>query len=226
MEEITKKLFSLRDGKYADFHSSLVPTAGKERIIGVRSPLLRAYAKELIKSGKAEAFLAELPHEYLDENTLHSMILASEKKDIERAIYEVERFLPCVDNWATCDVLVPDVFRKYPEKVYPKVKEWLASPHTYTKRFALVVMLSDFLDENFKPEMLELPLAIESGDYYVDMAVAWYYSFALIKRYEETIPYFENRRMDEWLHNKSIQKALESFRVPEERKNYLRSLKV
>lgn len=226
MDEVREKLFLMRDAKYADFHSALVPTAEKTKIIGVRSPQLRALAKELIQNGGAELFLSELPHEYLDENTLHAMIVSSEKKDVDRAIYEVERFLPYVDNWASCDVLVPKVFAKHSEKVFGYVEKWLASPHTYTKRFALVVMLSDYLDGAFKPEMLEAPLAIKSGDYYVDMAAAWYYSFALIKQYDAALPLFTERRIDKWVHNKAIGKAIESFRVPKERKDFLRSLKV
>lgn len=226
MDEIRDYLFSCADEKYAKFMSSLVPTASPEAIIGVRSPVLRAYAKELIKSGKSEGFVLSLPHKYLDENTLHAMIIASEKKDIDKAMREVEAFLPYLDNWASCDIMVPRAFSKYPDKVLERVKIWLESPHTYTKRFALVVLLSNYLDENFTPEILELACGISDGDYYVDMAAAWFYSFALIKRYDEALPLFTERRLPKWVHNKSIQKARESYRISDERKEYLKSMKI
>ncbi len=226
MNEIRDYLFSVRDEGYARFTSSLVPNISEKCIIGVRSPLLKRYAKELIKSGKSALFLDSLPHEYLDENTLHAMMISSEKKDIEAAIKNVEAFLPYLDNWASCDIMVPKVFSKYPEKVLEYVKKWLWSPHTYTKRFALVVLLSNYLDKHFTPEILELPMSIPAGDYYVDMAAAWFYSYALIKRYDETVPIFLEGRLTRWVHNKSIQKARESYRVSDERKAYLKSLKV
>ncbi len=226
MESVFEKLMLLRDEKYAQFTSKLIPNTAREKIIGVRSPALRSFAKELISSGAAADFLLSLPHTYHDENVLHAMIVANEKKDIERALFEVERFLPYVDNWAVGDVFVPKVFAKYPDIVYKKVKEWLTSTHTYTVRFALVVMLSIFLEDDFKEEMLALPARIVTEEYYVNMAIAWYYSFALIKQYDSTLPYFTEKRLGTWVHNKSIQKACESYRISDERKSYLRTLKV
>lgn len=226
MNEIRESLLMQKDEKYADFTSSLLPYTPRERIIGVRSPILRKIAKELISSGMSGDFVSNLPHMYHDENLLHAMLISSEKKDIEKAICEVEAFLPYVENWAVCDILVPKVFLNHPEKVYKKLKEWLQSAHTYTVRFAFVVLLTCFLDDSFDEQILKIASEVRSEEYYVNMAKAWFFSFAIIKRPKETLPYFEDVRLDKWVHNKSIQKAIESYRVSAEQKEYLRSLKL
>lgn len=224
-EEIRKELFLMQDRKYRDFQSRLMPTVDPERMIGVRTPALRKLAKEMGKSGDSASFLAELPHRYFDENQLHAFLL-SEMKDFPRCMEEVERFLPYIDNWATCDQLSPKVFRKHRNELLLRIPEWIRSKETYTIRFGIGMLMQHFLDEDFDPAYLEMVAALRSEEYYVNMMIAWYFATALAKQYDAALPLMENRRLSDWTHNKAIQKALESFRVTPEHKEVLRSLRV
>lgn len=226
MEQITRQLFEMQDLKYRDFNAKLIPGTEKERIIGVRTPDLRKYAKKLYKSGEWKEFVRELPHTYHEENALHGYILGEIKTDYEEMMEELERFLPYVENWAVCDTISPKIFRKYPDRVYEKIQQWVKSGHVYTVRFGVVTLLQFFLDENFDPQMLELAAGIHREEYYIKIAVAWYFSTALAKQYEAALPLLESRTLDPWIQNKTIQKAIESYRIREEQKQYLRTLKV
>lgn len=222
---IEEKLFELQDKEYAAFQSKLTPGVLEESFIGVRVPECRKLAKEIYKSGDYQDFIGSLPHRYYDENMLHGLII-SEYKDYESCIKEVETFLPYVDNWAVCDIMSPKVFKKNKDKLIDKIKEWSASEHTYTCRFGMEMLMSHFLDEDFKSEYLEIPAAVRSEEYYVNMMTAWFFATALAKQWEAAIPYIEAKRLDVWTHNKTIQKACESYRVSDEHKNILRSLKI
>jgi len=224
MDDVRMRLFELRDENYRGFQSKLIPTVDPERVIGVRTPALRSLAKELLKSGRAEGFLAELPHSYFDEDQLHAFII-SEIKDFGRCAAETERFLPFIDNWATCDQLTPAVFGKDPERLLSHIRKWLRSGHTYAVRFAVGMLMKHYLDDAFDDEYPALAASACSDEYYINMMVAWYFATALAKQYEAVLPYFEERRLPEWTHRKAIQKAVESRRISEERKNYLRSLR-
>ncbi len=226
MEEITKGLFALQDEEYRAFHSKLMPQISPERIIGVRTPKLRAYAREVAKMSCAKEFLEELPHFYYEENNLHGALLSLFYKDVEEYLFQVEKFLPYIDNWATCDMMAPKVFKKNLPLVYEKVKGWLKSGQTYTVRFGIVTLLGYFLDDAFLPEMLSLVAGVESEEYYVKMAVAWYFSIALVKQYDTAIGYFTNPVLEPWTHNKALQKATESLRIDRRTKEYLKSLKI
>ena len=226
MEQITKELFVLRDEGYHAFHKKLIPEIAEEKIIGIRMPVLRAYAKQLAKQDVAYEFLQELPHTYYEEYNLHGALLSLLYKDVEVYLRELEKLLPYVDNWATCDMMGPKVFKKNLPLVYAYVKKWIASEQTYTVRFGIVTLLGYFLEESFDEEMLELVAGIQSEEYYIKMAVAWYFSMALVKQYEVTIPYIEKKVLPDWIHNKTIQKAIESLQIDGEKKAYLRSLKV
>ncbi|MGE4483485.1 MAG: DNA alkylation repair protein [Oscillospiraceae bacterium] len=226
MEKILKRLFDLQDPGYRDFSAKLIPNIDKETIIGVRSPALRNYAKELSKDPDRFDFLRELPHRYFEENNLHASLIGAVSRDIETVMAYLEEFLPYIDNWATCDTSAPKIFKKYPVEVYEKCRLWIKSGHTYTVRFAVVTLLEFFLDDNFQPEMLALVADVKSGEYYINMAVAWYFSFALIKQYETALPLIESRTLSKWVQNKSIQKAIESYRISDERKAYLKTLKI
>ena len=222
---IRETLFSLREEKYAAFQAKLIPNVAPERVIGVRTPALRKLAKTLRGSGQAEEFLKALPHEFFEENNLHAFLLC-EMKDFEACVQAVEDFLPYVDNWATCDQMSPGVFRQNKQALLPPIRRWIASEQCYTRRFGIGMLMSHFLDEDFREEYLSLVSDIRSEEYYVNMMIAWYFATALAKQYEAALPYLENRRLAPWVHNKAIQKALESFRVSDEHKNYLRTLKI
>lgn len=225
MLKITEELFSLRDEAYHAFHKKLIPTVPEEKIIGVRTPALRAYAKALSKRPEVYDFLQELPHEYYEEYNLHGALLSHLYKDVESYLIELEKLLPYVDNWATCDMIGPKVFKKNLPLVYNYVKKWIASGETYTIRFGIVTLLGYFLEEGFEKEMLDLAAGIRSEEYYVKMAVAWYFSMALVKQYDATIPYIEGKVLPQWTHNKAIQKAVESYQISKEIKEYLKTLK-
>ena len=226
MDRITKELFALRDASYWEFHKKLIPEIPEELIIGVRTPALRAYAKELVKREEAYAFLQELPHKYYEENNLHGALLSLLYKDVESYLMELEKFLPYVDNWATCDMMGPKVFKKNLPLVYEHVKKWIASEEIFTVRFGVVTLLGYFLEDSFETEMLDLAAGISKDAYYIKMAVAWYFSMALVKQYDATLPYIKNQVLDPWTHNKAIQKAMESRQILPETKDYLRKLKV
>lgn len=225
-----EELFGLQDVKYRDFQKKLIPTVDPDSVIGVRTPELRKLAKQLARlrtskeAADVEAFLKELPHEYFDENQLHAFII-SEDKDYERCMSEVEEFLPYVDNWATCDQLSPKVFRKNKDGLLLHVRKWLKSDRTYTVRFAIGMLMQHFLDDDFNTEYPELVAKVKSEEYYVNMMIAWYFATALAKQYDAVIPYIEKQKLDVWTHNKTIQKARESYRITQEQKEYLKTLK-
>lgn len=224
---ITDGLFALKDENYRRFHAKLIPDIPIDNIIGVRTPVLRKYAKEVAKLPEANIFLESLPHSYYEENNLHGALLSLlYPKDIIAFMEQLERFLPYVDNWATCDMLSPKIFKKHLSYVYERVQKWLQSDAVYTIRFGIVTLLGFYLDNAFEPEMLQLVANVRSEEYYVNMAVAWYFSMALVKQYDATLPYIQNRVLEPWTHNKSIQKAIESRRIPQETKAYLRGLKI
>lgn len=224
---ITGGLFALKDENYRRFHAKLIPDIPIDNIIGVRTPVLRKYAKEVAKLPETNIFLESLPHIYYEENNLHGALLSLlYPKDIIAFMEQLEHFLPYVDNWATCDMLSPKIFKKHLSYVYERVQKWLQSDAVYTIRFGIVTLLGFYLDDAFEPEMLQLVANVRSEKYYVNMAVAWYFSMALVKQYDATLPYIQNRVLEPWTHNKSIQKAIESRRIPQETKAYLRGLKI
>ena len=217
------KLLAVKDAEYKEFQAKLVPNIPPETMIGVRTPQLRAIAKELFESGDRERFLSDLPHAYYEENLIHFFVLAM-LKDFDECVRAVEAFLPYVDCWPVSDQATPKAFKKNHAKLLPYIRKWIASEHVYTARFGLRMLMNEFLGEDFREEYLALAASKEGEDYYLKMMIAWFFATALAKRYEETVPYFEDRRLDEWVHKKAIQKALESYRVTEEHKAYLRSL--
>lgn len=225
MKKVIEALFLNQDLKYRDFHSSLVPNVDKDRFIGVRTPILRSIAKDMIKDGSYKEFINDLPHYYYEENTLHSCIL-SLYKDLDELLIELDKFLPYIDNWATCDLLRPKAFEKDHDRILDKVKEWIHTKDVYSIRFGVVTLLSFYLDDYFSDEINDIVLNINSSEYYINMAIAWYFSYALIKQYDRTINIFKEKRLNKWIHNKSIQKAIESYRIDKDKKNYLRSLKI
>ncbi len=223
--DITLKLFEMQDIKYRDFTSKLIPNVSPKSMIGVRLPQVKKLAKELYKSGEYINFINTLPHTYFEEYHLHCYII-SEIKDFEAFVIELEKLLPYIDNWSVCDSLRPKCFAKNKEKALNNINNWLLSEHIYTQRFAIEMLMVHYLNADFKPEYLELVSKVEGEDYYLKMMVAWYFATALAKQYEATLPYIENHLIqDRWTHNKAIQKALESYRVTNEHKAHLKSLK-
>lgn len=221
---VRKELFSLQDVSYRDFQSSLIPGISKKSFIGVRLPEVRKIAKRMLKEAQTSIFLRDLPHIYHDENMLHA-ILISEIKDYEGCIKAVDNFLPYVNNWAVCDSISPKVFKKNKDLLLKKIKKWSLSEDTYTRRFGIKMLMTHFLDEDFKVEYLELSSKVSLEDYYVKMMVAWFFATALAKQWDATVSYIENARLDIWVHNKTIQKACESNRITLEKKKYLKTLK-
>ena len=210
---------------YAAFQRKLLPTIPAEKIHGVRTPALRKYAKELSRRKDAGAFLEILPHESFEEDQLHAFIL-SEMKDPSECMEELERFLPYIDNWATCDQLSPKCFRKYPESLPQKIREWMAAEETYVIRFGIGMLMQHFLDDRFDPVYLQQVSEVQSQEYYVNMMIAWYFATALAKQTEAALPYLEQYQLDPWVHNKTIQKAVESYRISDPLKEYIRTLRV
>ncbi len=223
--EILKTLFALQDLKYRDFQAKLMPTVDPETVIGVRTPELRRLAKEYAKTPESREFLKLLPHRYYEENNLHGFLLET-VKDYGQAMEYVENFLPYINNWATCDMVCPKVFGKHRPELLEKIRVWIASGETYTVRFGLGMLMRFYLDEAFRPEYLELAASLRSEEYYVNMMTAWYFATALAKQYGAALPYLQERRLDPWTHNKTIQKALESRRISEEQKTCLRALRI
>ena len=209
MTPIQSELFALQDKKYRDFHAGLLPTVPKETIIGIRKPAIRGYARKLAGTPEAAEFMRTLPHEYFDENDLHGMLI-NEIKDYSEAVAALDVFLPYVDNWATCDLIRPLPFNE----------------HTYTCRFGMEMLMTHYLDAEFETEYLDWAADIRSEEYYLRMMQAWFFATALAKQYDAALPYIENRRLDKWTHNKSIQKSIESYRVSDEHKAYLRGLRI
>lgn len=222
--EIQKELFSLQDKEYMKFLSKLTPNVSEDTIIGVRIPEIRKLAKKLVKNNEYEDFLKELPHKYYDENLLHGAII-SENKDFENCIELLNSFLPFVDNWAVCDTISPKIFKKHKKELIEKIKEWSQSDKTYTCRFGVEMLMTHFLDKDFKKEYLEIVANIHSEEYYVKMVIAWFFATALTKQWDYAVIYLENNKLDVWVHNKTIQKARESLRILEDKKGYLKGLK-
>lgn len=223
-EEIINNLNSLSDSKYRDFQIKLIPGKTSDQMIGVRTPDLRSYAKELSKRDDISDFLNNLPHKYFDENQLHAFVI-SLMKDYDKCMCEVERFLPYVDNWATCDQMSPKIFKKNREKLLEKIRDWIASDKTYTIRFGIKMLMEHFLDDDFDLQYPDMVASVRSEEYYVNMMIAWYFATALAKQYDSILPYIEEKRLDTWTHNKAIQKSIESYRITDDQKSYLRSLK-
>ena len=223
-DDIRIELSNLQDLKYRDLQITTIPSVASGRITGVRTPQLRALAKELSKREDISLFLEDLPHKLFEEDQLHAFILSG-MKDAEECIRLVDKFLPYVDNWATCDQMSPKVFKKNKKLLLEYVNTWIKSDKTYVKRFAIGMLMEHFLDEDFKPSYLSKVAKIRSDEYYVNMMIAWYFATALAKQYDRTLPFIEEQKLDKWTHNKSIQKAVESYRITPEQKEYLKTLR-
>lgn len=223
--ELITKLYSFQDLKYRKMQISIIPSIDSESIIGVRTPELKSMAKNLLKTGEYKSFLEELPHTYFEENQLHAFIISG-MKDLSECLEALEKFLPYVDNWATCDQMSPKIFKKHKEVLLTYIKKWIESNHPYTIRFGVEMLMAHFLDDDFDSVYPEMVSTIRSEEYYVNMMIAWYFATALAKQYESVLPFIEKKRLDDWTHNKAIQKCVESRRITEEHKIYLKSLKV
>ena len=228
IEEIKDYLLKNQDLQYKQFHSSLMPTINSEVVIGIKVPILRNYTKELLKKYDIQSFIPffkDLPHQYYEENNIHAFLI-EKINNYDECLFQLEQFLPYIDNWATCDMLNPKVFSKNKDKLLKKINEWIKSSHTYTIRFGIGMLMRYFLDKDFNSSYLELVYSIKSEEYYVNMMKAWFFATALTKQYDATLPIIQNKKLDIWTHNKAIQKAIESFRVPAEHKQYLKTLKI
>ena len=223
--DLHKKLYSLQDMKYRDMQIRIIPTINPESVIGVRTPELKRMATDVLKAGDYQEFLNELPHKYFEENQLQAFIISG-IKDLNECMEELEKFLPYVDNWTTCDQMSPKIFRKHRKELLTHIKKWIKAEKTYTVRFGVGMLMEHFLDEEFDPEYPAMVAEIRSEEYYVNMMIAWYFATALAKQYESVLPYLEQKRLDDWTHNKAIQKSVESRRITEEQKIYLKSLKL
>mgnify|MGYP000893754687 CR=1 FL=1 len=229
IEEVQKgvrqELFELQDLKYRDFHAKLIPTMEKEKIIGVRTPALRGFAKKFGKTEESKLFIKKLPHQYYEENNLHGLLI-EQIKDYDECLVELKRFLPYIDNWATCDLLALRLVKKHLDVFIKEIYKFMESEHTYIIRFGISMLMKYYLEDEFKIEYPDKVADIRSEEYYVNMMRAWYFATALAKQYEQIIPFVEKKRLDVWTHNKTIQKAIESYRITDEQKTYLRTLKI
>ena len=223
--DLHRKLYDLQDLKYRDMQIKIIPTVEPESVIGVRTPELKSIAKDILKDGNYKGFLEELPHRYFEENQLHAFIISG-IKDLNECMEDLETFLPYVDNWATCDQMSPKIFKKHKDVLFSRIKEWVNSEKTYAVRFGVGMLMEHFLDDDFDLLYPELVAKLRSEEYYVNMMIAWYFATALAKQYESILPFIEEKKLDNWTHNKAIQKSLESKRITEEQKLYLKSLKV
>jgi len=226
IEQLRAELFHLQDTEYRAFHSKLMPTIDPDTIIGVRTPALRALARKLqtVPGIDLDVFKANLPHKYYEENNLHAFLI-EQCRDYDTCIWELDCFLPYVDNWATCDMMRPKCFKKHTKELLGKIEQWLSSAHTYTVRFAIEMLMVYFLEENFDPKYLAMVAAVQSDEYYINMMIAWYFATALAKQWDSTLPYLTEERLPLWVHNKTIQKAIESYRITQEQKEMLRRLR-
>ena len=224
-EEIQKELFVLCDDKYKELQKKIIPTVQPDTIIGVRTPELRKYARQLLKRDDLNDFIHDLPHRYFDENQLHAFTISG-IKDYGICIDEVNRFLPYIDNWATCDQMSPKVFAKHKKELLEQIVKWMGSKETYTVRFGIGMLMQHFLDEDFDIKYPEMVAKIRSDEYYVNMMTAWYFATALAKQYDAVIPFIQGQKLEKWTHNKAIQKSVESYRISDEQKVYLKSLKI
>lgn len=225
MKEIIGFLYENQDEKYRDFQAKLIPDIDKTTVIGVRTPVLKGYAVQLVKEGRADEFISVLPHKYFEENQLHAFIISREG-NFEKCIEETEAFLPFVDNWATCDQLRPKCFAKNKTELLKYIDKWINSGETYKVRFAIGMLMCHFLDDDFNESYLKTVSAVKSDEYYINMMIAWFFATALAKQYEKTLPFIENKALDKWTHNKAIQKAVESYRITDEQKEYLKTFKI
>ena len=220
--KILKSLYAVADVEYRNFQSALIPTINKKSVIGVRTPILRKMACDMVKSGEYKDFISRLPHKYFEENQLHAFII-SLIKDFDIGVYEISRFLPYIDNWATCDQMSPKVFVKNTDKLLPYIKKWIKSKHVYTVRFGVLCLMRYFLDDKFDVKYLDIVAKIKSNEYYVNMMRAWYFATAVAKHFDDVLPYLQ--KLDDWTRGRTIQKALESYRVTDVHKQKLRLLK-
>ena len=223
--EICGELFEMADSVYKDFHSKLIPTVDNDRIIGVRTPDLRKYAKTLKNSEKRLSFLDCLPHNFYDENNLHAFLIEQEK-DFSSCVAELNRFLPYVDNWATCDMMNPKVLKTDKSALLREIKKWIVKDDIYSVRFGLKMLMDHFLDEDFSADYLELAASVKSDEYYINMMISWFFATALTKRYEETLPFIIDKRLSKFCHNKTISKACDSFRIAKKNKEYLKTFRI
>ena len=221
-KEIRDTLLLMGEDEYKDFSSKLMPTVDKERVIGIRTPVLRAFAKKLCDY---EYFLNDLPHKYFEEDNLHAFLIEREKS-FDKCIERLNDFLPYVNNWATCDCMKPKVLKKDLKELLKHIKIWISSNDTYTVRYAINLLMSFYLDDEFDKEYLSVVAEVKSNEYYINMMRAWYFATALAKKYDSTLPYLEKNLLDVWTHNKTIQKAIESLRISKDKKDYLRTLKI
>lgn len=225
MNNLQKELLKISDAGYAKFQSKLTLGIEPELFLGVRVPVLRKFAKSYIKTKESKIFLNELPHKYYDENMLHALLI-SEIKDFDQIIFNLNKFLPYVDNWAVCDIMSPKALKKHKTKLIESIEQWIKSKETYTCRFGIEMLMSFYLDDDFNESYLKLVSKVKSNEYYVNMMVAWFFATALAKKWDATIPYIESNCLDRWTHNKTIQKAIESYRISDDQKQYLRRLKI
>lgn len=221
-DKIISDLLNMRDEKFAHFTASLMPTTKSQNVIGIRTPVLRKHAQSLQHS---ENFLRDLPHTYFEENQIHAFIL-SDIRDFEKCVKQVDAFLPYIDNWATCDQLIPKTFAKNLDKLLPWIDKWIKSNHTYTVRFAIGLLMRFYLGENFNDKYATMIIKIKSDEYYINMMRAWYFATALAKNWNKVVAIIENKKLDTWTHNKTIQKAIESFRITDKQKQYLKKFKI
>jgi len=224
LNQIKSDLFGMQDAKYKEFHTKLIPTVDKDTIIGVRIPDLRKMAKELSKNEDIDIFLNILPHQYYEENNLNAFIIETEK-NYDKCVEKINTFLPFVNNWATCDSMRPKVFSKNTDKLIAEIEKWIKSKKTYTVRFGIECLMTYYLDKEFNEKYIQSVCDIQSEEYYINMMRAWYFATALAKQYDSTVKYIENKKLDTWTHNKTIQKAIESHRITKEQKTYLKTLK-
>lgn len=224
-EYIRERLFQLQDLSYRDFNAKLIPNVDKNKVIGIRTPNLRKLAKELANTEQGQEFIKILPHKYHEENCLHSFII-EQIKDYDKCVAEIDRFLPYIDNWSTCDCLSPKAFSKNKDRLITEIKRWISDEKTFTIRFGVGMLMRYFLDEAYDPIYPEMVAGIRSEEYYVNMMLAWYFATALAKQYETVIPYLEEKSLSVWVHNKTIRKAIESYRITKEQKDYLRTLTI
>ncbi len=222
---IQTELLELRDLKYREFHAKLIPNVNPETIIGIRTPELRKFAKNLTKNPEHKIFLDILPHKYYEENNLHGFLIEN-IKDYDEIILRLEKFFPYIDNWATCDLIRPKIFKSHLSELSIKIKEWIRTEHVYTVRFAVEMLMSFYLDNDFEVEQLKIVSEIKSDAYYVKMMIAWYFATALAKQYEFAVKYIEEKKLASWVHNKTIQKAIESRRISNDKKDYLKTFKI
>ena len=223
--EIRTVLFSSQDLDYRKLQKKTIPNLDIEAIIGVRTPILRNLAKQFAKADDIDKFLNDVPHRFFDEDQLHAFIISG-MKDYDKCVCELNKFLPYVNNWATCDQMSPKIFGKHHKELTGEIKKWLKSDKTYTIRFGIGMLMEHFLKEDFNIKYAETVAKIRSDEYYINMMIAWYFATALAFQYDSILPFIENNKLDKWTHNKTIQKAIESYRITDDQKTYLRSLKI